>query len=325
MMTWLIKNRIAAFERQFGYDASYLRELLAIDPRAFWAFAKVQKMKYRRDVPRDVYYAASITAAMAEDCGPCTQLVVGMALGEGSTQTVIGNIVAGDLVALPDDVSFEAGAAIPVNYATAWAALSDYARVRARDRVLIHAAAGGVGIAATQIAKRAGAELWGTASPGKHDAIRGFGIDHPLDYRQEGWERGLPPFDVILDALGGRSLRRSYRMLRVGGRLVAFGASSVVSGERRNYLRAAPEAVAMLRGFDLIDQMHASKAVIGLNVLTLWDDRGTLEPWIAPLRELLADGTLRPVVHEAVPFDRAADAHRIIQERRNVGKVVLVP
>jgi len=104
-MTWLIKNRIAAFERQFGYDASYLRELLAIDPEAFFAFAKVQKMKYRKDVPRDVYYAASITAAMAEDCGPCTQLVVGMALGEGATHTVIGNIVSEDLVALPDDVA----------------------------------------------------------------------------------------------------------------------------------------------------------------------------------------------------------------------------
>jgi hypothetical protein len=105
MMTWLIKNRIAAFERQFGYDASYLRELLAIDARAFWAFAKVQKMKYRKDVPRDVYYAASITAAMAEDCGPCTQLVVGMAIGEGSTHAVIANIVAGDVVALPEEVA----------------------------------------------------------------------------------------------------------------------------------------------------------------------------------------------------------------------------
>ena len=105
MLTWIIKNRIAAFERQCGYDASYLRELLAIDPKAFWAFAKVQKMKYRKGVPRDVYYAASITAAMAEDCGPCTQLVVGFALGEGSTHTVIGNIVTGDLVALPEEVA----------------------------------------------------------------------------------------------------------------------------------------------------------------------------------------------------------------------------
>jgi hypothetical protein len=106
MLTWLIKNRIAAFERQFGYDASYLRELLAVDPKAFWAFAKVQKMgHYRKGVPRDVHYAASITAVMAEDCGPCTQLGVGMALSEGATQTVIANIVAGDVMALPDDVA----------------------------------------------------------------------------------------------------------------------------------------------------------------------------------------------------------------------------
>lgn len=106
MMTWLVKHRIAAFERQYGYDASYLRELLAIDPAAFWAFAKVQALgRYRKDVPRDVHHAAGITAVMAEDCGPCTQLAVGMALAEGSTQTVIGNIVAGDLVALPDDVA----------------------------------------------------------------------------------------------------------------------------------------------------------------------------------------------------------------------------
>ena len=71
--------------------------------------------------------------------------------------------------------------------------------------------------------------------------------------------------------------------------------------------------------------MRDSKTVIGLNVLRLWDDRGTLEPWIAPLRELLASGTIQPVVAEAVPFSRAGDAHRVISERRNVGKVVLVP
>ena len=114
-------------------------------------------------------------------------------------------------------------------------------------------------------------------------------------------------------------------MLRPGGRLVAFGASSVMSGETRNLLKAAPQALRMVRGFNLMDQMSDSKAVIGLNMLRLWDDRGTLEPWVTPLGEMLEDGTLSPVVHEAVPFDRAPDAHRILGERRNVGKVVLVP
>ena len=85
------------------------------------------------------------------------------------------------------------------------------------ERVLIQAAAGGVGIAATQIAKRAGAEVWGTASPGKHDAIRGFGVDHPLDYTRPGWERTVPKLDVVMDAIGGASFRRSYKLLQ-GGR-----------------------------------------------------------------------------------------------------------
>jgi NADPH:quinone reductase-like Zn-dependent oxidoreductase len=234
-------------------------------------------------------------------------------------------VPAADAIPLAEWLSFEQGAAIPVNYATAWAGLIGYGSLREGEKVLIHAAGGGVGIAATQIAKRFGAEVWGTASPSKHDAIRANGVDHAVDYRSSGWWEGLPPFDLILDAIGGRQFRRSYAMLRAGGRLVAFGASSVHRGDKRNYAKVLPEALPMLRGFNLIEQMEASKAVIGLNMLTLWKDRGSLSPWIEPLSELIEDGTAQPVVSDAVPFDRAAEAHRIIGERRNVGKVVLTP
>ena len=233
---------------------------------------------------------------------------------------------AATVVPLPDHLTFEQGAAIPVNYSTAWAALLGYGSLRAGERVLIHAAAGGVGIAATQIAKRHGAEVHGTASPQKHDAIRANGVVVAHDYRQRNWDVDLDGrFDIVLDAIGGVSFRHSYGLLRAGGRLVAFGASSVQQGEKRNLLKAAPQALRMLRGFDLIRQMGESKSVIGLNMLTLWDDRGTLQPWTDPLTALMEDGTIRPIVSDAVPFDRAADAHRIIAERRNVGKVVLVP
>jgi NADPH:quinone reductase-like Zn-dependent oxidoreductase len=230
-----------------------------------------------------------------------------------------------DVVPLVEWLSFEQGAAIPVNYATAWAALVGYGSLQAGEKVLIHAAAGGVGIAATQVAKRGGAEIWGTSSPAKHDAIRANGVDHAIDYRKDGWWEGLPQFDVILDAIGGRQFRRSYAMLRAGGRLVAFGASSVSRDEKRKLRKVIPQALPMLRGFNLIEQMESSKAIIGLNMLTLWKDRGTLEPWTAPLAELIEDGTVQPVVSDAVPFDNAAEAHRIIVERRNVGKVVLTP
>lgn len=232
-------------------------------------------------------------------------------------------VPAVDAIGLPEGLSFEEGAAFPINYSTAWAGLVRYGTLQDGERVLIQAAAGGVGIAATQIAARRGAEIWGTASPGKHDAIRSVGVEHPLDYTRRGWERGLPGMDVVMDAIGGRSFRRSYRLLRGGGRLVAFGAASVVAGERRNLVAAGRAALSMPR-FNLISQMSASKSVIGLNMLALWDQAGTIEPWVAPLRELL-DAGVRPLVAQAVPFARAAEAHEAITSRRNVGKVVLVP
>jgi NADPH:quinone reductase-like Zn-dependent oxidoreductase len=231
---------------------------------------------------------------------------------------------ADGMVALPDELSFEQGAAIPINYTTAWEALIHASNLQAGERVLIHSAAGGVGIAATQIAKRAGAEVWGTASPGKHDAIRQLGVDHPLDYTRPGWERGVAKLDVVMDPIGGASFRRSYKLLRAGGRLVCYGASSVASGEQRNLLAAARTVLRMPR-FNLLKQMSDSKSVIGLNALTLWDEFQSAARWREPLTELLADRTIRPVVAQAFPFDRAPEAHRYISERRNVGKVVLVP
>jgi NADPH:quinone reductase-like Zn-dependent oxidoreductase len=252
---------------------------------------------------------------------PGQRVLAGTQFGGYASEVVAD---AHDVLALPDGLSFEQGAAIPVNYGTAWAALLGYGSLRAGERVLIHSAGGGVGIAATQIAKRSGAEVYGTASPGKHARISELGVDHPLDYTKPGWERGLPPFDVILDAIGGKSFRLGYEMLRPGGRLVAFGASSVVSGERRNLVTALRAVVRMPR-FNMIKQMSESKAVIGLNMLTLWKDHGNLEPWIAPMRELLDDGTVKPVVAGTFSFDDTGAAQTMIVERRNVGKVVLVP
>jgi NADPH:quinone reductase-like Zn-dependent oxidoreductase len=235
-------------------------------------------------------------------------------------------VPAGDVIPLPARLSFEDGAAIPVNYATAWAALLGYGSLREGERVLVHAAAGGVGIAAVQLAKRHGAVVHGTASAHKHEAIRALGADHAHDYRRPGWDRGLHgSFDLVLDAIGGASVRRSYQLLRTGGRLVAYGASSLQTGERRDLRRMLPEAARMFRGFDLIAQMSDSKAVIGLNMLRLWEDRRSLEPWLEPLQPLIDDGTIDPVVADIFPFDRAADAHRLIAARGNVGKVVLVP
>jgi NADPH:quinone reductase-like Zn-dependent oxidoreductase len=252
---------------------------------------------------------------------PGQRVVAGTQFGGYASQVVVA---ASDVVPLPDGLSFEQGAAIPVNYGTAWAGLIGFGSLQPGERVLVHSAGGGVGIAATQIAKRTGAEVYGTASPGKHARCEELGVDHAIDYTRSGWERGLPKFDVILDAVGGKSFRTGYDLLRPGGRLVAFGASAIVSGQRRNLVTALRTVIRMPR-FSMIKQMSESKAVIGLNMLTLWKDRGTLEPWIAPLRELLDDGTVKPVVAGDFSFEDAGAAQTMITERRNVGKVVLTP
>ena len=145
-------------------------------------------------------------------------------VGEGVSDHQVGDrVVAGtrfggqaELVTVPaeqvlplaDGLSFEQGAAIPVNYGTAYAALIVMGSLRKGDRVLIHAAAGGVGISATQIARNVGAEIFGTASPSKHDAIRAQGVDHPIDYRSLDFEAetmritGGEGVDLVIDALG---------------------------------------------------------------------------------------------------------------------------
>lgn len=103
MMKWLIRKRLSAFERRFGYDATYMRELLATDARAFLRYARIAGLlKYRRDVPADVYYAASLTAIIAEDCGPCSQLGVAMALGEGVDPRAIAAVVGGNETVLAE-------------------------------------------------------------------------------------------------------------------------------------------------------------------------------------------------------------------------------
>src|SRR6188472_3960661 len=105
MLKWFIRKRLAAFERSFGYDVSYARDLLDADLRAFLAFAKVMAVsQYRRDIPLDVYYAVKLVGTVAEDCGPCTQLMVTMGLRDGATPRVLAQVLGADDAALPEDV-----------------------------------------------------------------------------------------------------------------------------------------------------------------------------------------------------------------------------
>jgi NADPH:quinone reductase-like Zn-dependent oxidoreductase len=235
-----------------------------------------------------------------------------------------------EILPLPDDWSYEEGAAVCVHYVTAYAGLVRYGSLREGEKVLLHAAAGGVGIAATQIARLVGAgEIYGTASGPKHDAVRGFGVDHVIDYTKQDFRSEVrrisgekQPLDLVMDAIGGSSFRKSWSLLGAGGRLVCFGASSVMSGENRS-VRAIARSLATTPVFHPVALMRSSRAVIGLNMLRLWDAKGSFDEYLGPLRGWIDSGQLRPVVAESFPLERAADAHRLLAERKNVGKVVL--
>ena len=106
MLKWFLRRQIAAFERTWNYDASYIREMIDADPRAMMVFGKVQGLsQYRKDVPLAAYCAAGLVAVMAEDCGPCTQLGIDMAQREGVDAAILRAIVARDYAAMPEEVA----------------------------------------------------------------------------------------------------------------------------------------------------------------------------------------------------------------------------
>ena len=250
-------------------------------------------------------------------------------------QAELVTVPAGQVLPMPGSLSFEQAAAFPVNYGTAYAALILMGGLREGNRVLIHAAAGGVGTAATQVARNAGAEIFGTASPQKHEAIRAQGVHHPIDYRNQDFEAevmritGGKGVDLVIDALGPASFRKDYRLLCAGGRLVMYGLSEASRDGRRSVPAALRSMLAMplatMPWWKSLALMNENKGIFGLNMLGWWDREGDLDRVTEPLMADLEAGRLEPVVAEGFPFERAGEAHEFIGQRRNVGKVVLLP
>ena len=231
---------------------------------------------------------------------------------------------------IPNGLDFEGAASIPVNYLTAWLMLVRLGHVRQGEKVLVHACAGGVGLAAVQICRHFGAEVIGTASLAKHDRLREMGVSKCIDYRTQDFEaevkrltdgRGV---DIALDAVGGESFRKSYRALDSLGRLFVFGVSSLAPGTKRNVL-AALSGMFKMPSFKPIPLMNHNKGVHGVNLGHLWRRTDELADMLGEILDLFADGTFRPVVDRSFQFSEAAAAHRYIQERQNCGMVVLIP
>jgi NADPH:quinone reductase-like Zn-dependent oxidoreductase len=229
---------------------------------------------------------------------------------------------------LPEHLSFAEGASIPVVWLTAWHMLVELANVQRGQLVLIHAAAGGVGTAAVQICKKLGAQSIGTASASKHERLNELGLDHAIDYRTEDFEQRVKEItkgrgvDVALDATG--AFRKSYRSLAPMGKLMMFGASGIVSGDRRS-LGAVIKTAIKMPIFHPLKMLPDNKGIFGVNMGRLWGESELLGREIGGILKGFRSRDYKAIVDIEVPFAEAAKAHQRLTSRANFGKVLLVP
>jgi NADPH:quinone reductase-like Zn-dependent oxidoreductase len=211
--------------------------------------------------------------------------------GAGNAYAEYAVVAANEVIKRPASLSVEEAAALPLAALTAWQALVGLANVQPGQRVLVHAAAGGVGHLAVQVAKARGAHVIGTASEAKHDFLKGLGADELIDYRTRDFGE-IEPVDVVFDLIGGEYGERSARVLKPGGVLVgAVGSNLGITEER------------------------AAELGVRFHVVSV-------RPSAADLAQVTG---LKVHIEQVLPLEEAAKAHELIASGRTTGKVVLVP
>ena len=225
---------------------------------------------------------------------------------------------------LPDNVSFDAAAAMPVTYLTAHHMLVHLGNFREGDSVLVHHAAGGVGTATAQIVKALnGGRIYGTASAEKANFVKKMGMIH-IPRGENFVQRIKAESDGVhhaLDPVGGKHVMESYKALRNGGRLYVFGASSAVKGPKRSLWNAIKMWRTTPR-FDPIRMMNSNKSVYGVH-MGMWKDEEIAREQMVALASMLEKGQIDPVIDSVYRFEDVAKAQQHIHNRGNRGKVLL--
>lgn len=267
-------------------------------------------------------------------------------VGEGVNASFVGKSVAAmtrfggqsEMVAVkanhvfdkPAGLTFEQAAAIPVNYLTAYGLLVVMGSLHVGESVLIHNAGGGVGLAAIDIAKKIGAVTYGTASPSKHKFLAERGLDHAIDYRGQDWVPALMQLtngrgvDLIIDPIGGAHWKKSFEALRHTGRLGMFGVSTASANGLAGKLKLLKAAV-QTPFFHPFRLFNKNRGVFGLNLGHMWHEPEKIALWMRDILGGVEEGWVRPYVDQAFSFADVGKAHQYIEQRKNIGKVVLVP
>ncbi len=231
---------------------------------------------------------------------------------------------------MPDDMTFAEGAAFPVQYLTAYHGLFHLAHVQKGESVLVHAAAGGVGIACLQLLRDRGVQVFATVgSESKAAVVREECPEaRAILYREEDFRRIILEatadrgVDVVMDSVGGETFARSFKTLAPGGRHVLFGAASAVKPGRIARLGALWRLRKMLLVSPL-GMIDRDRTLSGFNLIHFADRAELLRAAAGEMLALRAKGRIRPRVGLSLPLEKAAQAHRRMQERQTIGKVVL--
>lgn len=254
--------------------------------------------------------------------------VFGMPRFGGYTDTLV--IPALQVFHMPPGVSFEQAAALPVVYLTAYYMMMFTGNLREGSHVFVHSAAGGVGLAAIQLAKTKRCTIYGTASPTKHEFLREQGCHHPIDSRVD-WAPivkeklgDVPGLDLVLDPVGGPSWKKGYDLLGDAGRLVCFGISGAAQGKTRSLLGAIGHLIRVKR-YSPFALMDTNRTVSGCNMGHLFHRLDLLRPQFEELVAMWKRGEISPHVDRSFKFDDAPAAHHWLHDRKAVGKVLLVP
>jgi|TARA_B110000438_G_scaffold26964_1_gene25726 NADPH:quinone reductase-like Zn-dependent oxidoreductase len=253
------------------------------------------------------------------------QRVIAMTGFGGYSEEVI--VDSNRVVPIPDNISFDQAAAMPVTYGTAYHMLVHLGGLKKGDSVLIHHAAGGVGTAAAQICQAYGAGLIiGTASESKKEFVESLGMRFVNRDREDfvkvckDMTNGKGVHQAI-DPVAGKHLMRSYNALRNGGKLHCFGASSAVPNQKRSILAAIRMWINTPK-FDPIKMMNSNKSLFGVHMGRL-EDEDIFANHLAELGELMNQGEINPIIDSVWRFEKVADAQMHMHNRKNKGKVLL--
>ncbi|XP_068120250.1 synaptic vesicle membrane protein VAT-1 homolog isoform X2 [Hyperolius riggenbachi] len=230
---------------------------------------------------------------------------------------------------MPEEMTFEEGAALLVNYLTAHMVLFNFGNLKPRQSVLVHMAAGGVGTAAVQLCKTVeDVTIFGTASASKHEALKESGVTHPIDYRTSDYVdevRKISPkgVNIVMDPLGGSDTSKGFNLLKPMGKLVIYGSANLVTGPKRNVMALAKTWWHQFN-ISALQILTTNKAVCGYHLSFMDNEPELLSEVVAELVRLYKEGKIKPKIDSKYPFEQVGDAMRQMQDKKNVGKVILV-